>query len=728
MRTPNLGFVRILIVSLAVATIALVGESPRGTLGAVTITVNTTNDDDAVNGNCTLREAIVAANTNANVDQCAGAGGGVNDLIAFNLGSGTPKIEIAAMPLPPITEWAVIDGNTGGASRVEINGPGGFVGGNDGLEVGVTGAGTEIRSMVINNSADDGILIHADEVLVVNSIIGLDATGTVPMPNGGFGIQVHGNGTRIGQTIDTDNCVSDSCDRNIIAGSAEFKSHILIDFDATGAFVRGNFIGTDITGTMAIAGNSYGIVDKGLGTRIGGAEGTTPGGSCTGQCNLVSGNPQGGILLQDPGNGSVITGNFIGTDVTGTQPLGNANGGVLGQAPSLTIGGTTPEARNIISGNPGGGVQLTDPLALVTGNYIGTDTTGTVAIANSGPGVLVLETDGAVIGGTTVGAGNVISGASELLAAGIVIALSVNTNVLGNFIGVARDGVNPVPNLGPGIYIFNKASNNIIGGVLPGSANIIAENGGDGVLMSGFVPQVRSNTVSRNSIYENFGQAIRLSDGANDGIARPQITSASASEVSGTACAFCTIEIFSDGGEEGRIFEGSVLADVTGTFTYLNPVTGPNATATATDASNNTSEFSDTFPIGPIGTPTPTPSPTATTTPEPTATPTATPATTKYVWGDIDCNGTVGARDNQALLRYVLDQPPLSVTEPCPAIGPTVSVDGTNREWGDNDCNGQIGSRDNQGLLRLVLDQNPLSQTEPCPDIGDEVEVGVAQT
>jgi hypothetical protein len=40
------------------------------------------------------------------------------------------------------------------------------------------------------------------------------------------------------------------------------------------------------------------------------------------------------------------------------------------------------------------------------------------------------------------------------------------------------------------------------------------------------------------------------------------------------------------------------------------------------------------------------------------------------------------------------------------------------------DCDGEITSRDNQALLRKVLDQAPLSQTQPCPAIGDAIEIG----
>ncbi|MEO8458036.1 MAG: hypothetical protein ABI559_09505 [Chloroflexota bacterium] len=93
------------------------------------------------------------------------------------------------------------------------------------------------------------------------------------------------------------------------------------------------------------------------------------------------------------------------------------------------------------------------------------------------------------------------------------------------------------------------------------------------------------------------------------------------------------------------------------------------------------------------------------------------------IWGDVDCNGSVGPRDGQAILKSVLEQPALSQTEPCPDAGATVTVDGTSRIWADVDCNGSIGPRDGQAILKSVLEQPALSQTEPCPDVGATVTV-----
>ncbi len=91
---------------LGVVLMLLMFASARPAHGllANAITVNSTADDNTVNGNCTLREAIIAANTNTAVDHCFGNGGGLDDVIRFDIGSGTPEIDIGATALPDITE------------------------------------------------------------------------------------------------------------------------------------------------------------------------------------------------------------------------------------------------------------------------------------------------------------------------------------------------------------------------------------------------------------------------------------------------------------------------------------------------------------------------------------------------------------------------------------------------------------------------------------------------
>ena len=625
------------LVALAVmASAAVVAAAwPRRAVAAAIISVNTVVDEDVDNGACSLREAIIAANTNANYHGCLAAGAGAGDTIAFEIGSGTPAINLGATPLPTITEAVTIDGGPG---RVALHGPGGPpVSGQHGLTVGSTAGGTTIRRLVVNNAADDGIFIDADDVSIVGCLIGTDATGMSAVPNQGFGIQVFGrDGVRIGGATSGGPC---SGDCNVISGATNFKANVLLDLHTTNAFVRGNFIGTDVTGTAAITPQDVqGIIDKGSSNRIGGTTNTTPGGACTGDCNLISGNNiNGGIVIDQAAIGSVVRGNFVGTDVTGNESISNgiAEGfseGILSYAIGATIGGTTPEARNVVSGNKGTGIQIDGINTVVQGNYLGTNSAGTAAVPNSGPGVTVYQADSAMIGGTAPGAGNLISGASNNGATGVQILQSGNAHIVGNLIGTAADGITPLPNQFDGVWIYLESQQNTVGGPQAGSGNTIAFNGRNGVTIDNDVPAVRGNTIRGNSIYANTAAGIAFILGGNDDLAPPTIDGVN--PLHGTACAPCVVEIFSDSGDEGRVFEGTVISN-DGTWTFDGALSGPHVTATNTDISNNTSPFSAPFALT---SPTPTPSftpvrsqtvatPTATQTRSPTATQTRTATT-----------------------------------------------------------------------------------------------------
>jgi CSLREA domain-containing protein len=604
---------RLAVVLLAMTAAAglVVTAWPRRVRAAVVIVVDTTSDADVGDAACSLREAIIAANADISYHGCLAPDAGVGDEIVFSLDPGSSTINIGTTPLPAITQSVTIDG---GAGRVELHGPGGpLVSGHHGLTVAPGGFDTIIRNLVINSAADDGIFINADDVSVFGCYIGTDATGMTPVPNQGVGVQVSGGtGVHIGGATTGGSCTGDC---NVISGAGDLKPNVLLDLNSTSAVVRGNFIGTDVTGSAAITPNTaQGITDKGLGNQIGGTDGTTPGGPCTGDCNLISGNNfKGGIFIDQAASDSIVQGNFVGTDVTGNDPIsngGNLYAGISTQAVGTTIGGTVPAARNVVSGNVGAEVAVDNAAnTIVQGNYIGTNAAGTAAVADSGTGIFVKDTNGATIGGDDPGAGNLISGAGSF---GIRIFASTNIQVLANLIGTAADGTTALPNLSDGVFISDQSSNNRIGNGIINAGNIIAFNGGAGIHIDGSVPPVLGNAFHLNSIYANGGAGIALTANANDNLAPPTITGID--PLHGTTCSQCVVEIFSDDGNEGRILEAILLSD-DGTWTFDGPLNGPHVTATNTDfmAGNNTSEFS-----APVALPTATASPSQT--PGPSAT------------------------------------------------------------------------------------------------------------
>ena len=182
-------------------------------------------------------------------------------------------------------------------------------------------------------------------------------------------------------------------------------------------------------------------------------------------------------------------GNFIGTDAAGTAALPNDTGILVSSGNNL-IGGDFPAARNLISGNAQSGVVLEpgDDNA-VRGNFIGTDRHGTTAVGNGrARAYSSRERLCSTVGGTSPGDRNVISGnliGIESAGGGLVIQ--------GNSIGTDVAGSSALPNTGQGVLL--GGDDHLVGGLTPGSGNLISGNGGHGIVIKG-----NSNIVQGNRI------------------------------------------------------------------------------------------------------------------------------------------------------------------------------------------------------------------------------------
>src|SRR5262249_37616729 len=139
-------------------------------------------------------------------------------------------------------------------------------------------------------------------------------------------------------------------------------------------------------GTAAVANGRDGIL---LGV---GATNNTVGGTTAAARNLISGNAVNGVEINaSTATNNVVEGNYIGTNAAGAAALGNAGAGVLiqGGATGNTVGGTTPGAGNLVSANGTFGIDVRDTGTsgnLVAGNFIGTDVTGTAKLGNDSSG------------------------------------------------------------------------------------------------------------------------------------------------------------------------------------------------------------------------------------------------------------------------------------------------------------------------------------------------------
>jgi len=171
----------------------------------------------------------------------------------------------------------------------------------------------------------------------------------------------------------------------------------------------------------------------------------------------------------------LIAGNFIGTNAAGNTARGNAVGLYISSQGNV-IGGTTPAARNVISGNDAYGVRIEGANAndnQIQGNYIGTTKAGTAALANGDTGLILLDGADNTIGGTVSGARNVMSGNG---GNGIKLLNAAAGNAIqGNYVGTNAAGTAAVGNFYRGITV-QESPDALVGGTVAGARNVISGN------------------------------------------------------------------------------------------------------------------------------------------------------------------------------------------------------------------------------------------------------------
>lgn len=278
--------------------------------------------------------------------------------------------------------------------------------------------------------------------------------------------------------------------------------------DGGGNTVEGCFIGTDVSGMSERPNGFSGIFILSADNLIGGP---TPAAR-----NLLSGNGFHGVEIS--GSSAIdnrVQGNLIGTDAAGTGSLpGVDTFGVLidGGSNSL-IGGTAVGEGNVISGNKSHGVVINQSSGNhIQGNFIGTDAAGTSALGNGARGMDIADSTDNLIGGREPGARNIIS-ANTISGLRIREPASSGNRIQGNYIGTDLTGAFPLGNGNQGVVLAN-VSGNTVGGVEPGSGNLIAFNVGAGVSVS---PLAVGQSILGNSIHSNQGLGIDLLDESGTG-------------------------------------------------------------------------------------------------------------------------------------------------------------------------------------------------------------------
>ncbi len=155
----------------------------------------------------------------------------------------------------------------------------------------------------------------------------------------------------------------------------------------------------------------------------------------------------------------------------------------------------------IINQFDGDGIELkgvSSSSNTVEGNYIGTDTSGTLDLGNTQNGVTIVSgASSNVLGGTAASRRNIISG-NDSVGINIQDTNTISNRVEGNFIGTDITGQAPLGNTVEGIVVGNSATNNVIGGTVTGARNLISANLGDGVSVWG--SSTRDNAFQGNYI------------------------------------------------------------------------------------------------------------------------------------------------------------------------------------------------------------------------------------
>jgi hypothetical protein len=408
----------------------------------------------------------------------------------------------------------------------------------------------------VYDNTQDGILVkNSDHSLVVGNDV---------RSNGGNGITLWGaNSTRVGLFI-----------QNVVASNSGNGVHI-------------KFEGSNQVRYNDISGNSL------SGIKLENTTNNAIGGVLEYERNVIANNGIDGVQLGTGANTNTVSGNYIGFGTSGAFDNGNSRHGVLIEsgASDNYIGGLNPGEGNWIGWNKASGVLITGGTTtgnLVEGNIIGAPVNWDWEAPNGEHGIGIY--DGAN--------GNWIGWFNTVLASGWsgVVVVNASSNVIW-FNNIGTDGGDiHWGNNNYGVHIINSPGNLV-------ASNRIHHNGAGGGNAGVRVENASSinNFISLNSITENSGLGIELINGGNAGLPAPTISNGSCnSPVTGTACPGCVVEIFSDGADEGRFFEGSVNADAsTGAFSWSGTPAGPNLTATASNVFlGSTSQFSAPFPIG----------------------------------------------------------------------------------------------------------------------------------
>jgi CSLREA domain-containing protein len=546
-------------------------------------------------------------------------GGGENGLVLEG-----NRITIRGFSITRFDGWGILVWG-GSSERIQGNRIGTSDGvtdqgtGDDGIRLqnggsSLIGGSSSGDGNLISGGNNDGIEIrHSNDNVVSGNMVGLTADGLSRLPNASTGIELSGtsSGNRIGGLSPGE--------RNYASGNDGIGVQLIGNQQPDGSclapeynVVEGNYLGLDVNGgRMSPSGNR----GEGVALHVC-AHHNTIGGTTAAARNIISGNAADGVEMDSTGGpggtlavcDNKVQGNYIGLSPSGLGRRDNFDDGVGldNGACNNVVGGTEAGARNYIAGNSNDGVEIAHVGSnsnVVEGNIIGLGVNNT-AIHNGWYGVMFRSKPQ-----RNILRSNVISGNAQ---GGVRIQdnLSYYNEIRQNQIGTDISGTEARANHGHGVLLFDGPSENLMSG------NTIMWNTGAGIAIEhppGSSLATHDNRITNNRMGGNGGLGIDLLptagvnpvDGVNNdvqtgnnGIDSPVISQATANVVRGTAPPNTSVEVYmadpdaSEANAEGSTLIDTVTSNASGEWCLPQSGLSGTVTATATDTSGNTSEFS----------------------------------------------------------------------------------------------------------------------------------------
>jgi parallel beta-helix repeat protein len=470
-----------------------------------------------------LRHAIMGANSDLS---------GTASVIDFSVNG---SITLASA-LPAISRAVTIDATSapthtsGGPPVVELN-----CNFNAGLTFGAGSDGSKLLGLAIGDANGNGVTLNAGSVTLADNYIGLDTSGAA-FGNSGDGISVRSTSSnnRIGLNPEAASGVVS----NVISGNG---GNGVSFHGSSGNTLVDNRIGTDPTGTTAVAndGNGIWLTDSSNGNEIGGTafENTTTGAvnDPTGDKgtvapvfvvpplgNLVSGNGGDGILIDADSQRNILNGNFVGTTADGDGVISNTLDGVaIDQADNNSLIGCqfvdNPFVYyNVISANGGNGLRITDSdNTTVQANFFGAGADNTTILGNGGDGILVDGTSTNTQVGGVIPLGNVSAGNQKN---GIEVAGTASGFITFNTFGGLLAFKGAAPNGNDGLLITSTGGNNTV------QTNVFSGNHNDGIELSGDAsgvtvdPNITGLNTDGNALLPNGNDGLEIDGTAHDNV------------------------------------------------------------------------------------------------------------------------------------------------------------------------------------------------------------------